>query len=111
MFEKKGYRVSDKISEGSFGQVYKAVQTKGERNGQFAAVKVMKIDKIPKLVLQKFLPREFEAATTIRHPNVLEVYDIIRANHCYYIFMEFAPGGTLMDPLRKSDDMRAMAVI
>ncbi|KAI1289590.1 CBL-interacting serine/threonine-protein kinase 15 [Halotydeus destructor] len=98
VFTKKGYEVTNKISEGAFGQVYKAKKT---ATGIMAAVKVMHIDRIPALVAEKFLPREFEASTTIHHENVLEVYDIIRSNNCYYIFMEFAPNGTLMGKCKK----------
>ncbi|KAI1289347.1 CBL-interacting serine/threonine-protein kinase 15 [Halotydeus destructor] len=98
VFTKKGYDVTDKISEGAFGQVYKA---KKLDQGIMSAVKVMHISKIPKIVAEKFLPREFEASTTIRHKNVLEVFDIIRSNNCYYIFMEFAPNGSLMSHCKK----------
>ena len=61
----------------------------------------MHIKKIPDIVAKKFLPREFETSTTIKHKNVLEVYDIIRSNKCFYIFMEFAPGGSLMGICKK----------
>ena len=65
------------------------------------ALQVMHIEKIPKIVADKFLQREFETSTTIKHKYVLEVYDIIRSNHCFYIFMEFAPGGSLQSYVKK----------
>ncbi|KAI1289374.1 Testis-specific serine/threonine-protein kinase 2 [Halotydeus destructor] len=98
VFTKKGYEVTNKISEGAFGQVYKAQKT---ADGQLAAVKVMQISKIPKIVAEKFLPREFDTSTTIHHKYVLEVFDIFKSNACYYIFMEFAPNGSLMTYCKK----------
>lgn len=98
VFTRKGYVVTDKISEGAFGQVYKATKIS---DGTLAAVKVMHVEKIPKIVAEKFLPREFDTSTKIVHKNVLRVFDIFKSNNCYYIFMEFAPNGSLMSYCKK----------
>ena len=61
----------------------------------------MEIKRIPKIVFEKFLKREFETSTKIEHPNVLEVFDIFRSNNSFYMFMEFAPGGSLLGEIKK----------
>ena len=53
VFERKGYRLEDKISAGAFGQVYTATNTK-EEGGELCAVKVMDLEKCSEKFKQKF---------------------------------------------------------
>lgn len=94
IFRRKGYRLENKLSAGAFGQVYTAKLTSGEG---VRAVKVMDLNKYSEKFKEKFLPRELTVLTTVRHDNIIRVYDIFRSNHKIYIFMEFAPNGTLFD--------------
>lgn len=95
VFERKGYKVTEKISEGAFGKVYKARLISDQNS--LSAVKVMDLDKMDPLVVKEFLPRELDIITKLHHPSILNVYDIIRANRRIYIFMDFAPNGCLTD--------------
>jgi len=99
VFKKKGYKIQKKLSEGAFGQVYKAVNTKTE---DLCAVKVMDLDKVGQKFKQKFLPRELAALIEVKHENVILIHDIIRANHKIYIFMEFASNGDIAGYLKKN---------
>ncbi|KAI1303051.1 Testis-specific serine/threonine-protein kinase 4 [Halotydeus destructor] len=99
VFERKGYEVMDKISEGAFGKVYTSINKK---KGEMAAVKVMDLDKCGEKFKEKFLPRELAIIIQIRHPSVVHVYDIFKANHKIFIFMEFCPNGTLADVVKKN---------
>ena len=54
----------------------------------------------------KFLPRELQALIETKHENIIEVYDIIRANRKLYIFMEFAENGDISGYVRKHDGVR-----
>lgn len=51
----------------------------------------------------KFLPRELEALIETKHENIIDVFDIIRANKKLYIFMEFASNGDIAGYIRKHD--------
>ena len=93
VFKRKGYKVTDKISEGSFGKVYKGKRTK---DGIKSAVKVMDLDRMDKFTLE-YLPRELEMLQKINHPCAIKVYDIFKSNKRIYIFMEYAPNGCLTD--------------
>ena len=97
VFQKKGYEVLNQIGEGAFGKVYKARSTK---DGVMTAVKVMDTTKMPPKFREQFLPREIDMLTKIRHPSVLEIYDIFRSAGKIYIFMEFAPNGSLTSKLK-----------
>jgi serine kinase len=92
VLKRKDYVVKEMISSGSYGKVYKA-QKKSDLI--FSAVKVMDMDAMDARFREEFLPRELEMLKTIKHPYVLEVFDIIKANRKIYIFMEFASNGDL----------------
>lgn len=98
IFERKGYQVEFKISQGAFGKVYTAKDTK--KNGM-AAVKVMDLTQVSEKFREKFLPRELMMLASVRHPYVIRVFDIFKASRKIYIFMEFAPNGTLSDAIKK----------
>ena len=51
VFDRKGYEVLSKISQGTFGKVYKAQKTD---TGTFSAVKVMDMTKMPERYLPQF---------------------------------------------------------
>ena len=92
VLKRKGYAVKNLLSEGSFGKVYKAQK---KTDGILAAVKVMDTEKMSPDFRDVFLPRELEMLIKIRHPYVLEVFDIFKNNKKIFIFMEFAPNGDL----------------
>lgn len=92
VLKRKDYVVMEELSSGSYGVVYKA-QKRSDKI--YAAVKVMDMTKMPPAFRDKFLPRELKMLTIIKHPYVLEVFDIIKANKKYFIFMEYAPNGDL----------------
>lgn len=100
VFKKKGYVVLKRIAGGAFGDVYKARNVKRD---ELNAVKVMNLDRVAKAGLQQeYLDREIKALASIQHPNVLKVNDIFRAKGRLYIFMEFAPNGTLTNKIEQS---------
>ena len=92
VFKRKKYEVTKEIGKGAFGKVYKARRL---GDGSWAAVKVMDTALMKESFLEKFLPRELEMAMTLKHPHILNVFDIFKAAGKYYIFMEFASGGSL----------------
>jgi serine/threonine-protein kinase len=87
------YRVVRLIGEGAFGEVYLAENPLIERR---AAIKVLR----PMLALDTELVRRFfneaRAASAIRHPSIIEVYDAGGTPEgAPYILMEFLEGNSL----------------
>lgn len=76
VFEHKGYKVENKLGQGAFGVVYKAIN----RDGQLAAVKVIDLTKMSERSREKYLPREINTLIDCRHENLIQVYDIFRAD-------------------------------
>lgn len=99
VFKKKGYTIEEKLNEGAFGQVYKGKDTK---TGTTVAIKVMFLSNNTAKYEKKFWPRELKALINIRHPYVIEIYDIIKADAKLFIFMEFANGGDIGGYLKKN---------
>jgi serine/threonine-protein kinase len=87
------YRVVRLIGEGAFGEVYLAENPLIDRR---AAIKVLR----PMLALDTELVRRFfneaRAASAIRHPSIIEVYDAGETPEgAPYILMEFLEGKSL----------------
>ena len=102
VFRKKGYKIDKKLSAGAFGEVYRAVK---DGQDEFTAVKVMDLSKMNKKFKSKFLPRELAALIEVKHPNIIQVFDIFRSNQKIYIFMEFAGGGDIAHYLKTNGAM------
>lgn len=99
VFEHKHYTVKELLGQGTYGKVYKAQR---DKDGIYAAVKVIDPELMQPLERDKFLPRELESLKKIRHPHVLEIFDIFKSNKKIYIFMEFSPNGDLSDVVQKN---------
>jgi serine/threonine-protein kinase len=90
------YEVLDKLGEGGMGMVFRAKDTK---LGRFVALKVL----IPTLGespdQQARFIQEARAASSLNHPNIITIYEILKAEQGDCIAMEFVRGQTLGDVL------------
>ena len=94
------YRLTELIGRGGMGCVYRAEHTRIERT---AAIKVLE----PRLgdeanYVSRFL-REARVVSTLRHPNIVEVFDVIEteAPRRVAFVMELLDGSTLADVLAR----------
>lgn len=100
--EALGYRIGASINSGSYAQVFRAT-----RKGEPCAVKVLNLALIEKNEQQsdyrlKFLPRELYTLKKLKHPHLVNIYDIYSiAKTWVVIFMELADGGDLLDLLKE----------
>src|ERR1017187_4018042 len=90
------YEVLEKLGEGGMGMVYKARDT---QLGRFVAVKVL----IPAPGetsdrRARFL-QEARAASSLNHPNIITIHDIVAVESGDCIVMEFVRGHTVGDVL------------
>ena len=99
VIEKRGrlgrYRIAEKIGQGSFGTVYKAVDEKLSRT---VAIKVLD-QSISGRDVEHFF-REATSAAKLNHPNICTVHDADRLDSYYYIAMSFVEGKSLREVLR-----------
>jgi len=90
--------IIERLGEGGMGTVYLALDTNLKRR---VALKVLRSDlsNRPDLV-ERFL-REAEALGRLHHPNVATLFSLFEDNGRYVMVMEFVPGVTLEDHLRR----------
>lgn len=86
------------MGEGAYGQVFKALNLV---NGNFLAVKVMKIPNYnpndrKSLQIMNKLEKEITLLKNLKHKNIVQYYDSCIVNESEVnIFMEFMPGGSI----------------
>ena len=87
------YRIIDLLSRGGMGSVYRAQH---ELLGRPAAIKLLRPDLTANDELVQRFFNEARAATAIRHPGIVEVYDFgyTEEGHAYLV-MEFLDGEPL----------------
>ena len=89
------YKVGSVIGRGQFSEVKVAEGPKGS-----IAVKCIKLSAIRNEF--HLLKREITIMHKIRHPNVVELYDIYENEEFFYIAMELCPNGNLKQFVRES---------
>jgi serine/threonine protein kinase len=92
------YRIEELLGQGGMSAVYKASDPNLKR---VVAVKLIHAHLAGD---PQFLTRfEEEAASVarLRHPNIIQVYDFAHDDDTYYMVLEFVPGETLNDRLKR----------
>lgn len=91
-----GFRMIEKIGEGAMAFVWKAHQESLDR---VVAVKMLRPQYASDPKEVKDFIREAQAAAALKHPNVIQVYDIAEADNSYYLVMEYINGPSVGDLL------------
>ena len=110
----KGQKINDRyqiirsIGEGGMANVYLAHDTILDRN---VAVKILRGDLAQDEKFVKKFQREANAAATIIHPNVVEMYDVGKDDDNYFIVMEYIDGQTLKNLIKKRGALTLPEVI
>jgi len=86
------YHILELLGEGGMAIVYKAYDTRLERN---VAIKVILPDKAHTEKFLKRFKQEAKALASLSHPNIVKVIDYGEHASLPYIVMEYLPGGTL----------------
>jgi non-specific serine/threonine protein kinase len=88
------YEVLDEIGRGGMGVVYRARDLSLNR---FVALKALpSVHAASKTTRQRF-EREAQAASSLNHPHIVTIYDLLADEEASYIVMEFIEGQTLAD--------------
>lgn len=97
------YQVEERIGEGSMGRVYRALDY---QTNTYCAVKILEPEHFSSPGgVDRFL-REAEAARSIGHPNIVDVYAVgERKDKRPYIVMELLEGESLADFLARERTM------
>lgn len=92
------YRIDAMLGQGGMSAVYRATDPNLKRA---VAIKLIHphLSSDPSFV-QRF-ESEASAVASLRHPNIVQVYDFNNDNGVYYMVLEFIPGETLQDRLKR----------
>ncbi|HSV37962.1 MAG TPA: protein kinase, partial [Nocardioidaceae bacterium] len=105
------YRVGPRIARGGMATVYEAMD---ERLDRLCAVKIMHQGMGDDDDFAARFVREARSAAKLSHPNVVSVFDQGDDNGTLFLVMEYIPGHTLRDVIRKEAPMtpaKALALI
>src|SRR5690606_27524929 len=93
------YRIEQKIGEGGMGMVYMATHTTLQKR---LALKVLRGDSSRDAdVVQRFM-QEAQAATSIGHPNIIDISDFGRLpDGSVYFVMEYLDGTSLSEMIKR----------
>ncbi len=92
------YQLLERIGQGGMSSVYKAYQPGLDR---YVAVKVLPTYFSRDSLFAARFAREAQAIARLRHPNILQVYDVGQEGELAYIVMQYVEGGSLKDLLGK----------
>jgi serine/threonine-protein kinase len=91
------YKVLYRVATGSFARVYRAVDIK---TNKIIALKVLRRRFCDDAVTTEQFYREGRMGRTLRHPNIVPIYEVYSKGSEHYLVMEFVEGHNLRDFLR-----------
>lgn len=100
------YRIIERLGMGGMAVVYKAYDTRLERE---VALKLIRTESIPQDQherLFKRFEREAKAHAKFDHKNIVHIYDYGEIDGSPYLVMSYLPGGTLKDRINGPTDWK-----
>ncbi len=92
------YELQDKIGDGGMAVVYKA---KDRILFRHVAIKILKPEFAQNAKFIENFRRESQAAASMSHPNIVNIYDVGREGNIHYIVMELIEGAILSDLIER----------
>ena len=92
------YKIIRSIGEGGMANVYLAWDTILERE---VAVKILRGELADDEKFIRRFQREANSASSLKHPNIVEMYDVGEDNGKYFIVMEYVDGKTVKSLIKK----------
>lgn len=100
------YEFGRLLGQGNFAKVYYARKIK---TSQSVAVKVIDKEKVLKVGMMDQTKREISVMSLVKHPNILELYEVMASKNKIYFVMEYAKGGELFKKVSKGKLREDMA--
>ncbi|MCM3569110.1 Stk1 family PASTA domain-containing Ser/Thr kinase [Neobacillus mesonae] len=97
------YKILNIIGGGGMANVYLAHDMILDRD---VAVKMLRLDFANDEEFIRRFHREAQSATSLNHPNIVNIYDVGEENELYYIVMEYVDGQTLKQYIQQHSPLR-----
>jgi serine/threonine protein kinase/uncharacterized RDD family membrane protein YckC len=93
------YQIQDLLGEGTFASVYRALDQKFDR---YVALKVLKPVWLSDVQAVERFKREAKTMAQLRHPHIVDVYDVGQTEGYIYLAQLLVEGETLLARLERS---------
>ncbi|XP_004308971.1 PREDICTED: CBL-interacting protein kinase 18-like [Fragaria vesca subsp. vesca] len=92
------YQLGKLLGQGGFAKVYHARSLK---TNQIVAIKIISKEKVFELGLVDQTKREISIMRLLKHPNIVQLYEVMATKKKIYLVMEYAEGGELFQKINK----------
>ncbi|GKD94503.1 CBL-interacting protein kinase 2 [Tanacetum coccineum] len=92
------YKLGRLLGQGTFAKVYYG---RNMSIGQGVTIKVIDKDKVLRVELVTQIKREISIMGLVKHPNVLQLFEVMATKTKIYFALEYAKGGELFDKVSK----------
>jgi calcium-dependent protein kinase len=106
------YVIKDKLGQGSFGSVNRAVRVGGTIDVAIKIIDKNSLNNNP--MLPSLMMSELTVLKKCSHPNIMSVNEILEDNNNYYIVSELLEGGELFDRIvevSKFDEQKSAFIV
>jgi serine/threonine protein kinase len=93
------YELGKTIGEGTFARVKLA---RDSRTGDVCAIKVLDRNHVLRHKMVEQIKREISTMKLIRHPNVVQLHEVMASKSKIYMVLDFVDGGELFDKIVNS---------
>ncbi|MEH7274535.1 Stk1 family PASTA domain-containing Ser/Thr kinase [Neobacillus vireti] len=102
------YKILEMIGGGGMANVYLAHDMILDRD---VAVKMLRLDFANDEEFIRRFRREAQSATSLAHPNIVNIYDVGEENDLYFIVMEYVEGQTLKQYIQQHSPLQVEKTI
>jgi eukaryotic-like serine/threonine-protein kinase len=102
------YKILEMVGGGGMANVYLAHDMILDRD---VAVKMLRLDFANDEEFIRRFRREAQSATSLAHPNIVNIYDVGEENDLYYIVMEYVEGQTLKQYIQQNSPLQVEETI
>ncbi|PKA46861.1 CBL-interacting protein kinase 5 [Apostasia shenzhenica] len=92
------YEVGRLLGQGTFAKVFHA---RSLATGQSVAIKVIDKEKVLRVGMTDQIKREISVMRLVRHPNVVQLHEVMASKTKIYFAMEFVKGGELFNKIAR----------
>lgn len=92
------YEIGRMLGQGTFAKVYYA---RNVNTSESVAIKVIDKEKILKFGLNDQIKREISVMKLVRHPHIVQLYEVMATKNKIYFVLEYVKGGELFNKVAK----------
>ncbi|XP_008810573.2 CBL-interacting protein kinase 18 [Phoenix dactylifera] len=92
------YELGRLLGQGTFAKVHYARNLK---TGQSVAIKIIDKEKVLRVGLVEQIKREISVMRLVKHPNIVQLYEVMASKTKIYFVLEYVKGGELFNKVAK----------